>query len=322
MLRPAKERVMHQRWSTQLGRGDDERILIARSGRIIVSTTNPYRCCAIEPSGEIAWTVSGVNATREGPDDTLVAKTHDARELLLLDRDGRTQRRWWLGAQPATLVGWRGTTPVFSAVAGCWVDPFIYQLRDNHLYRYDETGELAEKVPVPIEPFRAALRELCKTDQAIDKYLRFTQHFTLRCHPRRPCLIAFGTGLHGWLMRLRPDGTLEWLAAQGPGCCNSICFVGDEVIVHTSSCGRRVSFVSVDGVVFRSHELDVSRSVSNDQGAVFAIAFDAIRAFDPGGEPTWRLDLAGITAADVRGTTLYVVTRASQVLVLTAFDVG
>jgi hypothetical protein len=313
---------MHQRWSTQLGRGDDARILIARSGRIIVSTTNPYRCCAVEPSGKSAWTASGINATREGPDDTLVANTHDARELLLLDRDGRTQHRWWLGARKAALVGWRGTTPVFSAVGGCWVDPFIYQLRDDHLYRYVETGELVEKVPVPIEPFRAALRELCKTEQAIDRYLRFSRHLALRCHPRRPCLIAFDTGPHGWLTRLRPDGALEWLTALSPGCCNSICFVGDEVIVHTSSCGRRVSFVAVDGVVFRSHELDVLWSVANDQGAVFAVGLDAVRAFDPDGEPAWKLDLPDITAAEVRGTTLYVVTRASQSLVLTALTLN
>jgi hypothetical protein len=144
-----------------------------------VCTTNPYRCCAIEPSGEIAWTASGINATREGPDDTLVANAHDARELLLLDRDGRTQHRWWLGAQQATLVGWRGTTPVFSAVGGCWVDPFIYQLRDNHLYRYDETGELVEKVPVPARSCTALGAQPETARSAIDRYLRFSQHFTL-----------------------------------------------------------------------------------------------------------------------------------------------
>jgi hypothetical protein len=313
---------MHQRWSIQLGSGDNPRILVTRSGRIIVSTTHPFSCCATEPSGEVAWTASGINAIHEGPDDTLVATTHDARELLLLDRDGRTQQRWWFGARHRTLLGWRGTTPVFSPVGGCWVDPFIYGFRDGHLLRYDETGELVERTPVPIEPFRAGVRALCKTEPMIDKYLRFTQLFVVKVHPRRSRLIATGVGIHGWLMSLRLDGTFEWLAAPSRGCCNSICFVGDEVIVHSGSCGGRVSFVAVDGTVFRSHELRVSWSVSNDQGAVFALGYDAIHAFDRRGEPTWKLDLDGVAAVDARGTALYAVTRAPQGLALVAIDVA
>jgi hypothetical protein len=56
-----------------------------------VSGRQPLGCCAIEPSGEIAWTAPAIHAMREGPDDTLVA-TRDDLEQRSIARSGVATR--------------------------------------------------------------------------------------------------------------------------------------------------------------------------------------------------------------------------------------
>jgi hypothetical protein len=315
--------MVTQRWSVPLGRGGTTGLLVAQSGRIFVSSQSPVGCAAIEPSGELAWTVSGANVHGETPDGALLATAYDEHEFVL-DHNGRKLQRWWVTPRGARIVGWHGITPILYTVwGGPWVESFKYSFHDFHLHRCDQAGRLVDKVPISRELFRARLLEAgVLPAYRSDKFLEFSSALALCYNPRRRRLIAYGSAIHGWVMSLQLDGTPEWLVLPSITCCNSICLVGDEVTVQVSSCGRRVSFLAVDGSVIRSHDVHGHTALSNDRGTVFVIGYDALFAFDHVGEPLWKLDIADIQIAALRDTVLYAVTSAADGQTLLAIDVA
>ena len=91
-------------------------------------------------------------------------------------------------------------------------------------------------------------------------------------------------------------------------------------MVHASSCGNRVSFVSPDGTVVRTHVVaGASRVFPNDRDGVCVTTSNAIHAFDLRGEPSWTMDVPNLNAATARDGRLYTVSGDTR-LEVSAFD--
>jgi hypothetical protein len=249
--------------------------------------------------------------------------TNDQHEFLVLDRNGHQLDKREVGTQDWSVIGWQGGKPIVTSIVGArWVEPFIYSLFDGQLHRYDPGGNLLAKVAIPRELFEA--QYLHRPDLATwpDAVL-FPARFDLNYHAQRQRFIASHWALLAWTLCLHLDGTVDWVTLAGDSCCNSTCFVGDTVTVHTSSCGARVSFLAADGVVVRSHQIEgVSRAFPDGRGAVCVVAENTIHMFDEHGEGTWKLDVPNLSVATARNGVLYTLNGETNNLVLTAFEIG
>ena len=300
------------------------KIVEGRTPATTYVNAHAHRCYAIDPDGAVAWTAEGVYGKCAAPGGRLIA-TNDRNEMLVLDRDGAERERRPMGAERWSVSGWQGAEPIRSTAVGArWVDPFAYALFDHHLHRYDAAGNLLARTAIPRRPFEVELRR--RPDLAnLPKPVLFPECFDLEYHAPRRRLIASHWSVLAWTMSLQLDGGVDWVSLVGDACCNSICFAGESVTVHTSSCGSRVSFLSADGAVFRAHEVDGALHAVPDGrvgGGVCVLTSDAIRAFDERGEPGWTIELPGLRAAIARAGTLYAVAGEAGRSELIAFDLG
>jgi hypothetical protein len=290
-------------------------------------------CAGIDRRGTIAWTRSGLSVTSESPGGTLAA-INDRNELVVLDEAGRE-----LGRQEASVgsqvVGWRGNRPLFADHQGVvWVEPFFYALFEHHLHRYDDAGNAISRVPIPRAPFEREFEQRpvgLRSDWTTGPDMRsdwavFPAHFDLDHDPHRGRLIANNWSMLAWTMALSFDGAIEWISLVGDACCNDLCYLGDDVIVHTSSCGGRLSFMSPDGRVFRTQDLGTmppGPAFLDGRDGVCIVTDDRISGFDGRGESRWILELAQIEQAIAHAGMLYVVTVGpAKRRELAAFDLS
>src|SRR5205814_6947870 len=66
--------------------------------------------------------------------------------------------------------------------------------------------------------------------------------WSLSYHPLSRTLFAAHSDMPAWVMGLEPTGEVRWVELLSHECCNFRChLLGDDVIAHVSSCGRRVT---------------------------------------------------------------------------------
>jgi len=288
--------------------------------KITYVNNHAQHCYVINPRGHVEWMANGVNAQCDSPDGTLVG-TNDRFDFLVFDRAGnqleaRTVGKSW------SLIGWAGAVPVLTSTQGAhWVAPHIYSFHERHLHRYDAVGNLLAKTAISRERFDAVCRQ--RPDLAtLPDMLKFPHQFDLEYHPQTQSFLASFWSMPAWTMGLRLDGTVDWVTLTGDGCCNDACLGGDSVLVHASSCGNRVSFVSPDGTILRTRDFyGASRVFPNDRDGVCVTTSNAIHGFDLRGEPSWTLEVPNLKAATARDGTLYTVSGDTR-LEVSAFDIG
>jgi hypothetical protein len=339
--------MLKRRWSVQLeGDGCWFPMFVDRAGRLVVSTTRnaredapagyatsqsfnipkhgevvvthhntfAHRCYAVEPSGAVAWRANGVIAQAAHPNGDIIA-TNDRYDVLVL-RDGATIEQHASGAESWSVIGWRGDTAVLSSITGAaWVEPFVYSVVDGHLQR-SEGGEVIERIPIPREPFAAMSKDLDGWPDTV----KFPPRLDLAYQPKLDRFIASNWSLFAWALCLGRDGTVDWVRMLSDACCNHLCFVGDR-IAHSSSCGQRLTFLSLDGEVGRTHELpELTGKIARDDGIVVVEAAGVLHAFDQHGEPRWNLDAPNLGGMCLREGTLYIVTGERGALELSAWS--
>ena len=81
--------------------------------------------------------------------------------------------------------------------------------------------------------------------------------------------------------------------------------VGDS-IVHASSCGQQLSFLTTGGHVLRAHGIDeLSMALPDGQDGVCATTTSSVKGFDATGEQRWSLDIPNLTGATIHDGVLY-----------------
>jgi hypothetical protein len=94
------------------------------------------------------------------------------------------------------------------------------------------------------------------------------------------------------------DGELSWVRLITHACCNSAYVIGDH-IVHTSSCGGKVTLLACDGRVLASrqvpHALD---TIPDGRNGLCVRVVDGICGLDESLEPTHPVKVRRFDPAD------------------------
>ena len=296
---------------------------VTTPGKPVVTYVNAHalRCSAIDRSGAVAWTRSDLSAQGVAPDGRIAAK-NDRHDAIVLDPEGRelerqSERGNW------GVIGWRDGGPLLgTSVGAIWVEPFAYALFGHHLHRYDDADRVITRVSIPRTPFQPHVQRhpwLSRWPEGVV----YPGKLDLHHDPYRHRLIAHNWTLPAWMMAIGLEGEIEWVTLLGDACCNAICFLGDSVIVHTSSCGGRLSFLSPDGVVFQTQQLEKAPGYAFPDGGrqVCVTVGDQLHGFDACGVLQWTLDVPGIERAVAHAGVIYAVTEGpGRQRELTAFD--
>jgi hypothetical protein len=320
--------VSTRRVEKRSGPGGLDQVLVIEPGQAPVYTNqHAHRATAFDRDGGIVWERDGLRVVGEAPDGTLVAMD-DLGALVILDgRGGLVSRREVGGAWE--LVGWDGggemllagdqagepdAGPVRFPPGTVWVDGAGYALLAGELHRLDGEGAIVDSTPIPEEPFRARWAE-AQSPPWPDSFVAGDE-WALVHDRRRQRLLATSWALPAWTMAIGLDGAVEWVALMGTRCCNFRCLVLDEpdVLVHGSSCGQRLSFMTPAGEIFRRHDVQhpIGDLFAAGPGRVAAALQDwGVMSFDGKGDPGWAVETAGTREAISDGDVLYLVSAAA-----------
>ena len=281
----------------------------------------PLRVYAVDPDGSVAWTRDGLSLKDVAPDGRIIA-TNDRLDLVVLDPDGRTMETRTTAGVVWRVVGYDATGgPVLSDDhAATWRDGEPWKVADSHLLHHDATGELRTRAALSRSRFEEAWRGSIFEGTHLDAH-KFPAKLALVDDRSRGRWIGYDGSAPAWLAAIGLDGVVAWVVRAGDGCCNYVHLVGEDAIAHVSACGFRISFVSPDGVVLRTHKLDKPPHAPFSDGAnrVCVPVADEIRSFDARGEQCWSAVIPGVERAIVEGGVLYAVTAQDGVVTLGAF---
>jgi hypothetical protein len=300
------------------------------------------KCLAFEPGGTVAWQHSELVVTGEDANGSLAVGANTSHSRLL-DSEGRVTQN-----SPAKKVYWdivgfddvdmsdgdlrlevpQGAIAAEPPPMAPRVGAHVYWLHGNDLHRYELDGSLVSRVTVPDGPRKAKWEALDqRPSHDIDPCN--PRWWSLVYDPRTNRLLATTPDRGAWLMALDLDGSPRWAEYLSNECCNFKCILlDDHVIVHVSSCGRRVTFLRDDGTIFRRHDfpswLGCPFRHGEQVGVVVPMgAFDRVALFDAMGEPTWATEERNVVEIVSDGRLVYVLGRdVDERLVLKAFAVG
>jgi hypothetical protein len=146
----------------------------------------------------------------------------------------------------------------------------------------------------------------------------FPKWMRLISHRDRKSLIATHRLHMAWIASLTLDGELSWVRLVDHACCNSACVV-EERIVHTSSCGGKVTLLAGDGrVLAKRNVAHVLDAVPGDRGGICVRKLDGVCGFDRSLQPTWALSTDGVPHVTVRDRIVYVAAGRRSRLSLSA----
>jgi hypothetical protein len=188
-----------------------------------------------------------------------------------------------------------------------------YALTDGALSRYARDGELLSRVALPMDPFIAAMRQAGPA--AVSRFEHFSgqlkQAQPLVYDERHNRIIAWTWSLPGWVMAVGLDGAIAWVTVPTIECCNFVCLLPrEDVIVHLSSCGNRVTFISGDGGTQGARKVQASpTSICPDceGGVVVTFVEGGMAGFDALGTQKWALDCPQVKRAIVEAGVIYAV---------------
>jgi hypothetical protein len=235
-------------------------------------------------------------------------------ETLIVDRDGAVLgRRLRRETDPA---------PGYSLPR---VGEFGYALEDGALLQFAADETLVSRTPIPLDLFarhRDPLRRWFRnpTDEHVSamidaKISEWYRGVYLCADPARGRLLAIGMSNPPWLVRLRTDGTVDWVLIVGrfTDCCNWAGVVSrDGALVHVSSCGKRVTFITAAGEIVSAHDLpDCPIGLSTEGRDVAYVTFwdEGVAAYRPNQGHIGSVDIPGLRAAEVRDGVVYCVTE-------------
>lgn len=188
-----------------------------------------------------------------------------------------------------------------------------YSLTDGALSRYARDGELLSSVALPMDPLIAAMQQ--SGPAAVGRFEHSSHHLKqtqpIAYDERRNRIIAWAWSLPGWVMAVGLDGAIEWVTVPTIECCNFVCLLPrEDVIVHLSGCGNRVTFISGDGATRGVRRFEASpTSIYPDceGGVVVTFVGGGMAGFDALGTQKWTLDCPRVERAIVEAGVIYAV---------------
>jgi hypothetical protein len=204
-----------------------------------------------------------------------------------------------------------------------------YELAGGELSRYAPDGELLSSVALPMDPLIAAVHRA--GPGAVSRFEHFSrQRQHLQClayDERRNRIIAWAWLLPGWVMAIGLDGAIEWATVPTIDCCNFVCLLPrEDVVVHLSSCGSQVTFISGDGATQAVRKFEApptSIYPDGEGGVVVAFVEGGIAGFDVLGAQKWALDCPRVRSVVADAGVLYaVMSTGPGLLEVNALEVG
>lgn len=203
---------------------------------------------------------------------------------------------------------------------GTRVGPSWYRLHGGRLRQCDADGEERSSVPVSPDPFLALqpIAEATFPDMAfaIPELIKIgiRAEYSLQWDDRRSRFIAHHPMTMAFVAALRLDGTIDWVRLLHPMCCSWLHRLGDDVMVHTSSCGSQLTVLSQDGAILRQHRLRQSPwgALPDRDRGVCLWSPDEIQGFDAYGEPRWTIELPGIEEVRVHDGRIHALTKPNK----------
>jgi hypothetical protein len=277
-----------------------------------------HRSYGVDARGRVMWEHRTLRIVRVIPEGW--AALTDRHDLVLIDHEGTATRRRRLRGDSWRICGWRAGEPVVtSEFDATWVDPYVYRVRDRQLQHANEAGHSLGAIDLPRAPFDDECRRNPPPPGLPDSFL-FPTRMRPMLHRDRRSLIATHRSHMAWVASLGLDGELSWVRLLDHACCNSACIVDDR-IVHSSSCGRRVTLLDGDGRVLASRHLphSLDTTVSDGRGGFCVRGLDGIYGLDESLESTWSIRTDGIPHATAHDGVIYVVAGRPGPLVVAAY---
>jgi hypothetical protein len=276
-----------------------------------------HRSYGFDAGGCLTWEHRKLRVARVIPEGW--AAQNDRHDLVLINHEGVATRQRRMVGETWRICGWQTGEPVVSSDPDAtWVAPYVYSARDRQLQYADEAGRWLGAMDLTRTPFEDECRRDPPPPGLPDSFL-FPKRMQLIPYSDQKSLIATHRLHMAWIAKITLDGELSWVRLVDHACCNSACVVGDH-IVHTSSCGWKVTLLAGDGRVLASrqvpHALD---AVPDDRGGLCVRAVDGIHGFDESLEPTWALSTDGIPHVTARNGVVYVVAGRPDTLALSAY---
>jgi hypothetical protein len=214
------------------------------------------------------------------------------------------------------------------------VGEFWYALERRELVRFAADGTLVSRTPIRLDLFARELRRAFAhpTDNQLNamidaKISNWDRSVYLRADSARKRLLAIGQSIPPWLAAIRTDGAIDWVLIAGKitGCCNWAGVVSrDGTLVHVSSCGQRVTFISAAGAILSAHDVEGFPGVLSTEGRDIAyVTFpdEGIAAYRPNAGHVGSVSIPGVIVAQVRDGVFYCVTKDPVAgIVLKAFE--
>jgi hypothetical protein len=303
--------------------------------------SNDYacKCYAFEPNGTVAWQHSELVVIGEDASGSL-ALGANPNQGRLLDSDGRVsqnspvKKAYWnvVGFDDDDMVDGdlrlevsdgaiAAEPPHFAAQVGA----HLYWLHGDELQRYEPSGTLVSRVTVS-DGLRRAKWEALEKRPSHEMIACNPRWWSLVYDPRTEGLLATNPDRGAWLMSLDLEGNTRWVEYLSDECCHFNCILLEaHVVVHVSSCGKRVTFLRDDGTIFARHDfpLWLGRPFRHGEQVGVIEGFGRVALLGADGEPTWSTEEKEIVDVVSDGRLVYVLGRDDgQRLVLKAFAVG
>lgn len=202
-----------------------------------------------------------------------------------------------------------------------------YVLAGNTLCRYSPHGELLSSVAISTDPLIEALRRAGPAAMArfhaILPRLRYPRDLIYdQCRNR---IVAWAWSMPGWVIAIGLDGAIEWITVPTIECCNFVRLLPQEdMIVHLSSCGHRITFISGVGTTRGVRDFDqgpTSFFANGEGGVVVAFVERGIVGCDAVGALQWTLDCPRVERGIVEEGVMYAVMSPKPgLLEVNAFD--
>jgi hypothetical protein len=276
-----------------------------------------HRSYGIDPRGRVTWEHAALRIARAIPNGW--AALTDRHDLMLIDDSGVATRRRRLRGDTWRICGWRTDEPVVTSDPDAiWVDPYVYRARDGQLQVASETGRRRGAVDLPRAAFADEYRRDRPPPGPWDSF-SFPRRLRLTFHRERSSLIAIHRLHMAWVASITLDGELVWVRLLDHACCNSASVIGDR-IVHTSSCGSKVTVLAGDGRVLASRCVPhVQDAVADGQGGMCVRLLNGLCGLDENLTPTWELSTDPFPHVTARDGVLYVAAGEPGALALTAY---
>jgi hypothetical protein len=201
---------------------------------------------------------------------------------------------------------------------------FGYALGEGELLRFETDAVPVSRTPILLELFARQRERVSRsfadpTDERVravidEKISGWYRSVHLGVDRARERLIAIGQ-VPPWLASIRTDGAVDWVMIVGKftDCCNWVGTVShDGTLVHVSSCGQRITFITAQGEILSAHDVEGHPGALTTEGRDIAyVTFpgEGVAAYRPNKGHVGSVEIPGVTAAAVRDGVLYCVTE-------------